>query len=130
MEITMPNPAFVCRFLHFHADSCNLCRIRCRLPCEQSYGPKLGASCCRRRVFDRCCPESRIESVLTEELAMRALLGEPALVQHQNAVHPVQRGDAMRDEENRPVRKDCAEIPEYFSFGRNIQGRSGFVQDQ
>src|SRR5262245_55619154 len=74
--------------------------------------------------------EPRVDTVLREQLGVRALLAELALVEHENAVGVEDRAQAVRDHERGAALQEPAERGLDLALGLDVHTRGGLVQDQ
>src|SRR6266702_4728663 len=64
------------------------------------------------------------------ELGVGALLGQPALVEQEDAVGLPDRGEAVRDENGGAPLGERAQPGEQLVFGLGVERRGGLVQDE
>ena len=61
---------------------------------------------------------------------MRSALDNAPIVEHENLVGVLDRGDAVRDDDARSLAHHAAEAAKYFSLGVGIHRREGVVEDE
>jgi hypothetical protein len=63
-----------------------------------------------------------VEPTGVNQLIVRSLLFDHAVVQHYDSIHPFQRGDPMRDKHNGLLGEMLGQIHEYSPFRRSVKG--------
>src|SRR3989338_5120668 len=65
-----------------------------------------------------------------QEFLVRALLGDLAVVDHENAVHTLDGGEAMSDDDRRAAFHQVVQTFLDVALGDRIEAARGFVEDQ
>ena len=75
-------------------------------------------------------PERRINAALGQQRAMRSLLDDSAVIEHDQLVHPLHRREAVRDNNRRPSGHQGPKsiLNEGFAFG--VERADRFIEDQ
>src|SRR4051794_4999490 len=71
-----------------------------------------------------------VTSAASEQLTMRSLLTYASVLNHHDAIREANRGEPVRDQQNRAIFRQIRESLEDFEFRCSIQRRRRLVQDQ
>src|SRR5438105_3110320 len=65
-----------------------------------------------------------------QELLVRAELDDPSLHEHRDPVRVLDGGEAVRDDEARPILHQTVERPLHFPFAFRVEGAGGLVEQE
>lgn len=71
-----------------------------------------------------------VETAGTYQLVVRSLFFDHASVQHDNTVNPFERGDPMRNKDDRLMGKVLCQMRKHPSLGWRVECRCRFVKQE
>src|SRR6185437_9856137 len=71
-----------------------------------------------------------VETAMLDELLMRALLGNSAILHHEDAVRHPDRRHPVRNQQGHFARSEVGKAPKDFVLGMRVKSRGWLVQNQ